>query len=100
VRLIGIAEHYWWKIDGSNASTGLPEITRLPFRRFLLAILSWATPSGVGMKQEEAELELERFNEWMFSPLGLVDPDRVPEEVIEDEMASFKAFASQAGGGK
>jgi hypothetical protein len=99
VRLIGIAEHYWWKIDGSNASTGLPEITRLPFRRFLLAVMTWATPSTMGMKPEEAELELEKFDDWLFSPLGVVDPDRVPEAVIEDEMAAFRAFSSQAGGG-
>lgn len=94
MRLIQIAEHYWWEIDGQVALSGGVELTRLPFRRFLLAILAWARPVH---KEEETQ----RFDDWLASPFPGVDPDRVSPEVIDDELAAFSAFKSQAkGGGK
>lgn len=96
MRLIQIAEHYWWELDGQLAFAGIEELTRLPFRRFLTAIMHFARPKGYS---EESEEQTRRFDEWLFSPLGLLDPDNVPEDVIEDEMAAFRAFSTQAGGG-
>jgi hypothetical protein len=89
VRLISIAEHYWYEIDGPAALAGV-NLMRLPFRRFLLAVLSWARPYK--------EDEIKTFDEWLYSPLAPLDPDRVSEDVIEDEMAAFRAFSKQAGG--
>lgn len=94
MRLIGIAEHYWWEIDGETALTGT-DLMRLPFRRFLTAVLMWANPRGARKPDENRE-----FEEWLFSPLSGVDPDRVTQDVIDDEMAAFRAFGKQAGGAK
>lgn len=94
MRLIQIAEHYWYEIDGEMALVG-QDLMRLPFRRFLLAILSWANPRGSRKDQE-----LEEWNTWMFGPFIGGDPDKVSEEVIESEMEAFAAFAKQTGGAK
>lgn len=93
MRLTQIAERYWYEIDGEAALAGI-DLMRLPFRRFLLAILTWANPRGARKDQE-----LEDWNTWLFSPFTADDPDKVSEEVIEDEMAAFAAFAKQTGGG-
>jgi hypothetical protein len=68
---------------------------RLPFRRFLAAIMTWANPRG--SRKEE---DLREYEEWLFSPLSGADPDRVTDDVIEQEMAMFRAFSKQAGGAK
>jgi hypothetical protein len=92
VRLTQIAEHYWFEIDGEAALAGV-DLTRLPFRRYLAAVMSWANPRGA-----RKEDELEQYNEWLFSPFEGTDPDKVTPEVVESEMAAFRAFAQQAGG--
>lgn len=94
MRLIQIAEHYWYEIDGETALAGV-DLMRLPFRRFLNAVRFWAKPKAYN---EETQRDLERFEEWLYSPFEAVDPDIVSEEIIEAEMAAFKAFARQAGG--
>lgn len=97
MRLIQVAEHYWWEIDGQLASSGAPELTRLPFRRFILALMHISRPAAYG---EDAEVKIRDWEAWLFAPLDLTDPDNVSQDVIDDEMASFLAFAGQAGGSK
>jgi hypothetical protein len=92
VRLSQIAEHYWYEIDGETALRGV-DLMRLPFRRFLTAVLSWANPRGA-----RSDEDLATFNTWLYGPLSGADPDKVTPEVIENEMAAFSAFQKQAGG--
>jgi len=94
VRLVQIADRYWWEIDGETALAGV-DLMRLPFRRFIAAVMSWANPRG--SRKEE---DLREYEEWLFSPFSGVDPDRVTDDVIESEMEAFRAFAKQAGGSK
>lgn len=91
MRLIQVAEHYWYEIDGETALAGV-DLTRLPFRRFIAAILMWTNPRGA-----RKEADLEEFNTWLFSPLEGGDIDNVSQEVIDNEMAAFRAFSKQVG---
>lgn len=92
MRLTQIAEHYWFELDGETALSGV-DLARLPFRRFLLAVMMWANPRGA-----RKDLELEEYNTWLFSPFEGADIDNVSQEVIDQEMAAFRAFSSQAKG--
>lgn len=94
MRLIQIAEHYWFEIDGETALAGT-DLARLPFRRLLTAVMTWANPRGA--RKEE---ELEEYLEWLFSPFEGPDPDKVTQEVIDAEMDAFRSFSMQVGGAK
>ena len=94
MRLTQLAEHYWYEIDGETALAGV-DLTRLPFRRFLAAVLMWLNPRGVRNEQELIE-----FEAMLYSPLVGRDPDKVDQSIVQAEMDAFTAFAKQAGGMK
>lgn len=92
MRLVQIAEHYWFEIDGELALAGV-DLMRLPFRRQLTAVMSWANPRGA-----RKDTELDEYIAWLFSPFEVADIDNVSQEVIDNEMAAFRAFSKQTGG--
>jgi hypothetical protein len=91
VRLVRYAAHYWHAIDGEAALRGV-NLLELPMRRFLAAIYHWLMEHTA--PKEEDRL---RLHEELHSPLPGADPDKVSQEVIDDEMAIFQASMARQG---
>jgi hypothetical protein len=86
--LIAIADEFWPEIDGACALVGVDPLG-LTFPRFLNLIYAW-----VCQRIQGAEGAREQLDEALFTPVderGLRDPDNVAPEVIEEEMALFRA---------
>lgn len=92
VRLVRYAAHYWHTIDGQCALRGV-DLVKLPFRRFLAAIYTWLIENTAPKEEDRV-----RLHEELHSPLPGSDPDKVAPEVIEDEMAIFRASMARSGG--
>jgi len=91
VGLIGIADDYWSEIDGACAREGVDPLG-LPFTRFLNLVYSW-----VCERVQYSEDGREQLDEMLFGLDPLrdgVEPDNVAPEVVDEEMALFRA-ASQ-----
>ena len=89
LRLIAYAERYWPSIDGEAASQGGTDYFDLPFDRFLNAIQWWVS---------QRVKDPERFIADLDRPLdGTVRSSVVTERDIEEDGASFMAFASAFG---
>lgn len=91
VRLVRYAAHYWHTIDGETALRGV-NLIELPFRRFLAAIYYWLMERTAGKEEDRV-----RLHEELHSPLEGTDPDKVSQEVVDDEMAIFQAAMARQG---
>lgn len=82
-RLQALAEHYWEDFTGYCASKGIRYFD-LDYPDFLSLIRHWAL-EGAGVEDKE------KFERAIDAPETGVDPDQVPEHVVDDEMQMFKA---------
>lgn len=94
LRLIGVAGQFWREIDGACARQGFDPID-LPIDRFLNMVYTWYTDrlAHVEAKDRDAAMLL------LFQPVGGYDPDAVTQDVVDEEMSMFNAFARQNGPG-
>lgn len=93
-RLFGIAGYLWWEIDGACARQGFDPLD-LPLDRFLSLVYSWFTERLSHSTKEDAEQAMTE----LFAPADGVDPDKVTQDVVDEEMALFHALARQNGTG-
>ena len=91
MRLVRYAAHYWHAIDGETALRNV-NLLELPPRRFLAAIYNWLM-ERLAAKEEDRV----RLHEELHSPLEGTDPDKVSQEVVDDEMAIFQAAMARQG---
>lgn len=92
-KLIHTAIAGWPYLDGPAARRGV-DLLDLPLDRFCSAVYSWRVEHA----PEKDRDEFERF--LMEPPVGEVeDGEEIPEEVIEQDAASFLAVAGALGGG-
>ena len=91
VGLIGIAQRFWYEIDGACAGVGVDPV-ELPFSRFLNLVYSWVVE-----RLQYTEDGREKFDEELFNT-----PDRrrghrgdnVSQEVVDEEWALFNSLST------
>lgn len=91
VGILQLADDFWHEIDGACARQGFDPLT-LPFHRFLNLVYSWVCDRLKYSQEGREQLDEALFGEDARRPRG--EPDNVAPEVVEEEMALFRA-ASQ-----
>lgn len=89
--LIEIADVYWHQIDGACARAGVDPLS-LPFDRFLNLVYAWATE---WLRADEEAFD--NFHDALFEAdirRRGARGDNVSPEVIEEEMALFRAAST------
>ena len=90
VRLFRIAGHYWPEIDGACARQGFDPLD-LGVDRFLNLVYAWCTERMANASEEDWTT----WKEVLYAPLTGLDPDRVTQDVIDDEMSLFYRINGQ-----
>lgn len=80
-RLQGLAEYYWEDFDGYCAAKGIRPF-ELDYSAFLSLIRFWAL-EGAGTEERE------KFERQIEAPETGIDPDKVSQQVVDDEMEVF-----------
>jgi len=88
-RLTYLAAEHWYEIDGQSARQGVNPL-RLSLRRFYNHVYSLYVEN----LDEEKRIAFDRD---LFMPSLTRNPERVDPDVIEDEMAAFRALSRQIG---
>lgn len=89
VRLVQWAAVNWTIIDGGLARVDV-DLMKLPIRRFLAAIYTMLLDT---MKPDDRE----RFVTELYEPMPGFETREATREIIDDEMAVFKAAAARRG---
>lgn len=90
VGLIQIADEFWTEIDGACARSGVDPFG-LPFHRFLNLVYTWSVERLAYEEGARAD-----FDDALFTPMarGTRSPDNVSPEVVDEEMALFRAAST------
>jgi hypothetical protein len=91
VGLVAIADECWNEIDGACARTGVDPL-RLPFDRFLRLVYAWVMERIQYDPNTRTDIDELLFG--VESPLNRVTPDSVAPEVVDEEMALFRAASA------
>ena len=94
LRLFRLAGEFWREIDGACARQGFDPLD-LGVDRFLNLVHSWL----MERVSHAEEKDRDAFTQQLFAAPTGVDPDRVTQQVIDEEMSLFHQLARQTSGG-
>lgn len=91
VGLIAIADECWNEIDGTCARSGVNPLS-LPFDRFLRLVYAWVMDRIQYDPDTRGDIDEALFG--VEGRRGPVTPDSVAPEVVDEEMALFRAASA------